>query len=174
MACIFASPGRVMAIEAESLAIPLSMEMDCWPVSAGKQFKAIITSVSVSSQGGFQFMHTLRQYVYLYIFGERVGELQISGLTFAGSCQETNAPPKSGMEVVLAYYNAMRATRRPCPVNIRIGNTAFRGFLLGVQSAITDAESGLGRFMFKFYTPPGDINNIADVQCLGGGSFDCT
>ena len=170
---IFGSPGRVMAIQASELAIPLSMEMERWPDGAGRQFKAIITSVAVSSQGGFQFLHSLRQYVYIYIFGERVGELTVSGLTFSGGCEDNPDVPKSGMEAVLAYYNLMRATRRPCPVGVRVGGTAFRGFLLGVQLAILDADSGLGRFTLKFHTPPGDIASTADIPYYGSGSKTC-
>lgn len=173
---IFSNPGRVVALETPAL--PILVSMTCWD---SRKFKAIITQVSVSNQGGYQFLHSLREYIYIYIFSERIGELAVNGMTFMGDCGDYGEPGNSGIERVLQYYNAMRATKRLAPVVVQIGATTFSGFLLGAKAEITDSDTGLGRFAFKFHFPPDNIatggrlvckNNIPDPFSTQGGCGD--
>ncbi len=159
---IFSNPGRVVAMETSAL--PIRVTMECWN---GKDFKAIITAVSVSNQGGYQFIHSLRDYIYVYIFGERIGELTVSGVTFMGSCDSSTGGGDSGIEAVLQYYEEMRATKRLKPVDVQIGITLFKGFLLSARADITDASTGLGQFAFKFHFPPDNIATGGSITCPG-------
>jgi hypothetical protein len=45
--------------------------------------KVPVTGFALEQQGNYQFLHTLNNFTYCYIFGDRIGELTISGMGFA-------------------------------------------------------------------------------------------
>jgi len=151
---IFQVPGRVAVLP--NCGIPITVSMQCW--KPGYVFRAIITSVSVSNQGGFQFLHTLKNFIYLHTFNERIGEMNVSGITFAGGCDPAN--PRAGIESVLGYYDQLRTTRRYAPIQVVIGRLAFSAFLLGVRADIANADFGLGHFTFRLFYPPPSTANL--------------
>ncbi len=140
------SPGRIVSMD--NCALPISITMQCF--KPGDVFRAIITSIGISAQGGFQFMHTLSNFVFLYVFQERIGSMKISGVTFMGGCGNN---PTAGIEAVLGYYDRLRTTRRYAPINVVVGRLKFKAFLLGVKADIADASSGLGSFSFDLFYP---------------------
>lgn len=176
MPTIFCNPGRLVALSPDAeCALPIQIALECW--GGGQLFRALITQVNVTQQGGYQFIHTLRDRIFMYVFGERIGELVISGLTTTGGCDADDSNPGlAGIESVMAYYQAMRATRRNAPVNISIGRVAFKAFLLSMRTDIADAETGLGHFVFRFHFPPrsatigGIVVNCPDPNGIGGNS----
>jgi hypothetical protein len=81
---IFSSgAGKVVAVDGEAVPVHFAVDGDN---NTFHDLKAIVTSVGLQSQGGFQFMHALREFIYLYVFTERVGEIVINGLAFPETC----------------------------------------------------------------------------------------
>jgi hypothetical protein len=144
------TPGAVVAVA--SSGIPLGMYLEGWygyPV-----FKSIITGFQVTSQSGVQFLHTLRDFIYVYSFGERIGSLTISGISFAYQC-ETGNVAYHGIDYVSAYYLRSRASSYPRPVIAVLGGaTPFAGFLTGMRLGITDTERIVGEFSYEFKVVP--------------------
>ena len=154
MAAIFVSnPGEVVSYKNIG-ALPLSIFVENWP--GYPSIRAIITGVSGSSSGNFNVTHTLQDFIYVYIFGERIGDLMISGLAFAGlGCGTSN---QTGIEQIADFYNKYRISAYGKLLNIQIGlsgSSSLRGFLVGFQPDITNAESQVSQFglTFKTFSP---------------------
>jgi len=153
MAAIFASgPGQVTAITDAGIPITTRIGLDGW--TGAENMKAIITGLSVAAAGNQQFFQSLRNFIYIYSFGERIGELMVTGATFSGSCNFA----ESGFERVLGYYNQARFSRAGVPVSVAIGTTVrFPGFLTGGNFNLGDPISGIGQFALKFNVAPSEI-----------------
>lgn len=68
---------------------------------------SIITSVSINAQNNYQFLHSLENLIYVYSFGERIGELTISGLGWINPRAQsglTNIGVGSGSGGLLSYF----------------------------------------------------------------------
>lgn len=146
--------GRVAAVD--SPGIPMSLFIEGWDGFFG--FKSIITQIKVVAQGGVQFMHTLRDFIYIYVFGERIGQMTISGLSFFISCDET---PCHGLEYVNQYYLDNRVSERATPLTVVLGcGTPFFGFLVGMSLDLNNAEDLIGQFSL-------DLRVIPEESTLG-------
>lgn len=108
--------------------------------------RAIVTQVALDHQGGFQFMHSIQDMVHISVFGERMGEMQIGGLTFLQACNGGG----DGIADVLSYYNNNRVTARGAPATIQLGSVPYQGFLTGVHLDIVKPEAPLGQWAFRF------------------------
>ena len=107
-------------------------------------FNSIITRIGVSAAGNYQFLHTIGNDVYVYVFGDRMGDITLHGLSFAQPCptpsvgRPTTAalPPAPGgvhgFERLFDWYSANRIAATPLPARVRIGaKTTFKGFITG-------------------------------------------
>lgn len=116
----------------------------------------IITSVGTSQGSNFQFMQTLQDNVYVYVFGDKLGELRVSGLVFAGKCEGSDkGSNESGFSKVLKYYttNKISNDEKPgVPMQLQIGSTKFSAFLVNVQTSVDRPVEGLGQFTLSFVT----------------------
>ena len=117
----------------------------------------IITRVGISAAGNYQFLHTIGNDVYVYVFGDRMGQVQLHGLTFMASEDKCNtkdpvkgeAPTphiigagntKHGFELLFKWYTDNRIANRKEPVRVTIGkNTNFRGFVTALTGDVQDA-----------------------------------
>jgi hypothetical protein len=145
--------GRVTAID--SPGVPMSLFLEGWGGYFG--FKSIITQVRVIAQGGVQFMHTLRDFIYIYVFGERISQMNISGLSFFAPCGSANGC--HGLEYVNAYYLFNRVSQRATPVTMVLGcGTPFFGFLVGMVIDLNNPEDLIGQFNLDFRVVPEQSN----------------
>lgn len=164
---IFASaPGRVMQIAGNSLPMTIrfgnfakSGKYDIW--RGFQSFKSIITGLSFQQQSGFQILHTLNQFIYIYNFGERSSDLMINGLCFMANCTDSvnlatgiiSTP--TGLEHVIKFYKQNRLSTSGAPLSFTIGTTiALKGFLVGLRTDMTDPNSGIAQFSMQFKVPP--------------------
>ncbi len=109
----------------------------------------IVTGVSGSNAGGHQFLHTLSHFIYVYVFGERVGDLTITGKTLLYPCHAYGA---TGISAVSNYYLQHGIARYGTPVAVAIGSVGLSGFLVELKSEITDPNSPFGDFSLVFKT----------------------
>ena len=152
MAFIFPSTIGVPSVIQDPKATPatFSATMQGWPGVAGTN--CIITGIQGSTQGNYQFLLTLRNYTYVYVFGERMGEFAVQGVSLAGLCQSF----QDGMTNAITYYNQNAISTTGRPIVLTMGGYATFAFLIGGTFTYHDAQSRLGTFsyMFKTVTDP--------------------
>lgn len=149
-------PGQVVAVQNVG-ALPLTIFLEGWP--GFPAIRAVITNISAHTQTNYQLLHTLREYIYVYVFGERIGDMAIGGLLFSEACVAPGAP--SGIEQLSDYYNQYRLSNYGAPLTVQIGLSGLarvRGFLVGARTDLVDATHQLGQFslILKTLTPEAD------------------
>ena len=100
--------------------------------------------------------------LYIYVFGDRVSEIQVSGIAFAGACTgahtitPTGNGGQSGLSEILEFYRANKISSRPTPVLLRFGDQqhVFQSFLTGCQVEASRPEINLGQFFLRFHAAP--------------------
>ena len=118
--------------------------------------RAIVTQAAVVENGNYQFLHTLNETIYAYVFGDRIGELRISGVCFTLPCTGPNGPT-DGIRQISDIYRRLRiAAPGGEPVRINFGSIDYSGFLVGMNLDVVDAERNLGQWVFRFNTFPGN------------------
>lgn len=142
--------------------------------------KAIVTGFGLRMSSGVTFMHSMRDFVYTYIYGERMAPLTITGVAFAFACERFGEslhnpftgqtlflPSFHGLEYVNAYYNFYRVSSRGAPVVIILGlSTVLYGFLTDADIGMQNAEHKLVNFTFTFKAAP--QSSIIDMVTGGG------
>lgn len=119
-----------------------------WPNKArgGLFFTSICTQAGVVANGNFQFVHTINDTIFVYVFGDRIAELMISGTTFGEPCDGR----QPGIEEIFDLYERDRIAVQAKPLVVSLGSRSFNAFLTGLSAEITDAETQLGQFSFRF------------------------
>lgn len=148
MASIFThAAGMVSRVSTGRPAVPFRVDF-----GAGKNRAFIVTQAAISQQGNYQFLHTLNDMIYVYVFGDRISELQISGIAFAQTCWGGT----NGMDEVLDFYRENRIARRESPCKIRFGaaDRAMWGLLTSCQVEVTRPEITLGQWFLRFHVLP--------------------
>lgn len=145
-------PGRVVAVDSgDDGFLPLGLVVGDLKNDLG--VKGLLTGLSVNGQSGFQIMHTLRQYIYVYTFGERAGEISVSGLAFVGDCRDTGDP--SGLARLFDWYerNRVSTTGKALTVTLTPG-IALKAFLVNFRYDMEDPTISLGKFSMQLVYPP--------------------
>ena len=129
----------------------MALRVDGW--TGFVSMKAILTQLGITETVNSQFLHTLRNYIYVYVFGDRISEMVLGGIAMANP----GCPPgeMTGYELVYQYYQRYRLSNRGLPINIVIGSTIrLRCFLIGFRQEITDPSTGLAQFGLRIrYVP---------------------
>lgn len=166
-------PGAVVAVP--SPGVPMGMFLDGW--GGYLQFKSIITGFEVQSASGVQFMHSLRDFIYIYVFGERIGRVTLTGVSFAHACERLDEaiptpdagiqflPNFHGLEYVLGYYNFAKVSTTGFPITIVLGmSTVLYGFLVGVGVGMQDVDRRVSQFSLSFQAIPQDTITMEQLQ----------
>jgi hypothetical protein len=135
MGSIFISqPGQVAIIRGANT-LPGSISIQ----SNGQQFsdKVIITGFNYGQASHVQFQQSLLNAIYLWSFGEKMGQVRISGLCFSDTCSNTAG---SGVEEVLKYYGDARVSNGHPRVTVLVGAKPIYGYLIGCQIASVSVE----------------------------------
>jgi hypothetical protein len=158
-------PGRVVQLVGPTL--PMSIRItsghnnnlyDQWRGFTG--FKSIITGLSINGQSGYQILHTLNQFLYIYSFGERAADLTITGLSFLANCHDPLSAGgwlavPTGLDHLINFYRRNRLSWRGAPLAITIGAfTTLYGFLVAMRADMNDTVSGISQFSLAFKCPP--------------------
>jgi hypothetical protein len=118
----------------------------------GPSTRAIITQAAIVENGNYQFLHTLNDTIYAYVFGDRIGELTVSGMCFADTC----GVGTSGMKQIIDNYRRNRIGAAGRPVQVSFGETSYKGFLVGMNVDLADPEQMIGQWTYRFNTFPGN------------------
>ena len=130
------------------------------------QMKAIFTRVGLGEMGSFQFNHSLDRDIYLYVFGDRIGELTLTGIAFYDNC--TSRDPRIGMSHVIEWYRRNRVARRAAPIQVTIDpGTTFEAYLLSVRGQTINTAQRLYQFsLIMASVPPDDLDQERDTRAI--------
>lgn len=138
---VFEGPlGRVTAVDDPGVQARVRLlGLPDAPVSYEAQ-RSIITQVTLAQKANVQFMHSMGAHVYVYVFGDRIGQVGLAGLAFADACLPDGSPAaaRHGAELMLRWYRENRVSTRRAPVQVMIGDTAVDGFLTDFTTAVAD------------------------------------
>ena len=150
-------PGSVTVVNDPTLDVPLPVLIGGLVAGAGSgALKCILTDLAVRRGANYQIIHSMSDLIYAYAFGDRVGPVRASGITFPRFCDESFADP-SGTENLLAYYAANNISVTGTPVPIVVGTSGLgvmRGFLVGLDAGIARPQDRIGTFALEFVTLP--------------------
>jgi hypothetical protein len=153
MATLFISqPGQVSVARGD-VTLPATLFLDGWP--GYPAILAAITGYAFNTKGAVQVRPTLGDWLSLFVFGEDPGTLTITGTAFTRGCDA--APSASGVDQLMAYYNANRATKTGRPMSILIGlqdSSRLRGLLSAMRIESASADLQLSQFQLLFTTMP--------------------
>jgi len=127
----------------------------------GETVDGIMTGMSLELSGNYQFLHTVNDFIYFYAFGDRIGALSVSGVSFINACSTGGAnrvAPKSLIDLY-DWYQKKRAKIKAEPINIQIVDdtktASFFGFLTGMRADISDNGMGfIGNWSLRFEVLP--------------------
>ena len=111
----------------------------------------IITTFVLDQAANAQFRPTLQDSIYVYSFGDRMGQLNISGVAFHKTCKDQS--PFSGMKDIIQYYNSKAVSQNVKPVFISFGAFSVRCFLVGYHFSSLDPKLNLVQFELSFAIP---------------------
>lgn len=126
----------------------------------GGKVDGIVTGMSLEMSGNYQFLHTVNDFVYFYAFGDRMGQLTVSGIGFVKTCVQSGQ--KGSLINLYKWYVANRAVRSGGKsVIVRIidntGYATFYGFLTGARIDVNDSAAGfIGNWSLRFEVLPKD------------------
>lgn len=118
---------------------------------------AIITRLTVSQQVNLQFLHTIGNSIYIYTFGDRIGQMGLSGLAFTDICGDGEAAASPGLELMYKWFKDNRASARQKPARITVGKTPLEGFVTGFNADVVDPASMLVQWGITMATLPEKI-----------------
>ena len=120
---------------------------------------SIVNRVTLSQQVNVQFAHMLGSDVYIYVFGDRIGSLSLSGLSFNCACDNDlvftpTTGDESGAERIYGWYTANRTSKRREPVLLTLGKVSIEGFVTGFTEEVIDPSTNLVQWSVNLVTLP--------------------
>lgn len=137
-------PGRVLAMKDPGVqgVLPPLVSL------AGVNFqdrKSIVTRLTLAQETSHQFLHTLGGDIYIYVFGDRVGQMTIGGMCFALDCDRPG-DRKHGVERMLEFYRDNKASKKKDPVTVMIGQTPVTGFVTAFNADVFDHKLNIMQY----------------------------
>jgi hypothetical protein len=112
----------------------------------------LITRVVVAEQANYQFLHTLGNQIYAYVFGDRIGEIGIGGLAYF-DC-DLGFAQRHGVGEALRWYRNHRISRAGERISITVGGENLEGYCTAFRSETQRTEDALQEFYLSFALIP--------------------
>jgi len=120
-----------------------------------KQHQSIITRVTVAHNCNFQFLHTIGNDIYIYVFGDRIGQVTISGLSFTSAGTDDCGNNKQhGFEKIMEWYEKYRVAANQKPIQILIGTKPIEGFVVALSGDIVDPSTRMMQYNLTMMVLP--------------------
>lgn len=116
---------------------------------ASLNFTAPITGFALEQNGNFQFLHTVNDFIYVYSFGDRLGELVMSGVGFVKTCAGAES---ANLSNVFSFYQQNKLFKNG-KMSITLGDlpdATFYAFLTGMRLELQDASTMIGQWSMRF------------------------
>lgn len=150
-------PGQVVMLDDPALSCNTSfMGFDPADPNSGIYFeteRSIVTRLTVSQQVNVQFLHSLGSLIHVYVFGDRMGSVSLSGLSFACECPNG---AEIGAEKMLLWYKRNRASKRATPLRVTIGKSVIEGYVTGFNEDVVDPSMKLVQWGVTMASLPED------------------
>jgi len=139
----------IMNVVATGTAVPLTFTLN--PAIPSSPGHAVVSGVSARTQGNYQFLLTLRNYTYVYVFGEKMGDVVVSGIG-GMECFLSG----HGLTAAMDYYNTYAISITGTPVTLVFAGYSADAFLVGGKFDYMNPKSRLAKFqlIFKTIVPP--------------------
>ncbi len=129
--------GHVAVLPQTGIAVGSIMQIDEWGGFSG--FKAIFTQVQHSYSTNHAVQHMLGDRLHLYVFGDRVGVMELSGLAFFGNCSGND---RTGVYHVQEYWRRNKLSRRAAPLRVTLDSMlVHEGFLCAFRCAMASTSN---------------------------------
>jgi hypothetical protein len=146
--------GSVLQVQTQATnvggTLPFTIQIEDMGIAPGTSPNLIVTQAAIVEKGNFQFLHTLNETIYVYVFGDRIGELRVSGIAFGTPCGGDN-----GINAIMKSYRENRLAEKGGPVTVSFGDDPYRGFLTGMNVDVSDPERQLAQWALRFHSFPG-------------------
>lgn len=110
----------------------------------------IAQSCRLTGAANAQFVPTLSNKIFVYVFGHRMGELTIGGVAVGVGCSG-----EDGTAVLRQFFSANNVSTTGAPIPVRLGNgPAVPAFLVGASVDISNAQTNVGSFSLSFRSLP--------------------
>lgn len=117
--------------------------------------KVIITGIGLNASGNFQFAHSIGNDVHVYVFGDRMGQVQLNGLCFAQTSCGEGGGETHGFENLYQWYATNRLAARKSTVTTILGTkTGFEGFLVDLMGNVADGMTRTIQFKMSIAVLP--------------------
>ena len=147
MAFIFPSKVGRPAVVTDPNAQPVSFSFGLggWPGFGATN--CLLQGVTAQTRGNYQFLYTIGNFTYVYVFGELMGDLMVTGLALAGQCPGGTA---HGMSAAVDYYNTNAISVTGAPVAINFAGLGILAFLTGATFQMSTPKTRIGQFQLNF------------------------
>lgn len=132
MADVFNSRTGYVAVVPGQAVIPGRVKISGFEPTA-----ALIETVDYSQKTNQQFQYALDGSVYIYVFGDEMGNVQVKGMILPILCTGQS----SGLKEVLDFYATNRASKSQALVEVSVGEEVISGFLTALAIAGVGAAS---------------------------------
>jgi hypothetical protein len=112
-----------------------------------------LTGFSLELSTNHQFLHSLDDFIYVFSFGDRVGELTLSGLAFASCVGGSGGANNSQPVAVYNYYLKNRLSVKSTPTLITLGGASSAqliGFLTGMRLEMPNAVNPIAQWVLRY------------------------
>jgi hypothetical protein len=152
-------PGQVVKLDDPAMSCNANF-LSLNPNIAYETERSIITRMTISQQVNVQFLHTLGSLIYIYVFGDRMGQVALSGLSFLCGCEDEaeadSQPTVIGAERMLTWYKNNRASKRATPVRVTVGKTVIEGYVTSFTEDVVDPSLKMVQWGVNLATLPED------------------
>lgn len=119
----------------------------------GAKITAPMTGFVLEQNGNYQFLHTVNDFIYVYAFGDRVGELLISGMGFVKACPGADSAKLCS---VFEFYQTNKISKKG-DLTVTLGDcpdATFFAFLTGMRLELQDPTTQIGQWSLRFSIVP--------------------
>jgi hypothetical protein len=119
----------------------------------GIAFDGIVTGMSLSLAANYQFMHSLDDFIYVYAFGDRIGDLSFNGVGFVNACGGDTV--RMGILRLYEFYKTNSASEggvKILNITLTSGSTSIslRGVLTAVRIDVVEENGIMGYWSANF------------------------
>lgn len=127
------------------------LNVDSFAEDGGTMAGTPVTGFSLDLSTNHQFIHTLDEFIYVYAFGDRIGELTITGIAFFNITQCASNPVATPCNVY-EYYLNKRLSRSLSPSQIQLNGCGISllGFLTGMHMDIPNPQLPIMQWALRF------------------------
>ena len=116
--------------------------------------KSAIMGWTMGENVNAQFTHTMGDDIYMNVFGNRVGQLSIQGISFNSvDCDQG----QHGIVEIIQYYRANRVSSSTQPITVTIGGRGgitIKGALVSASYTANDPENWMVQYALVIATVP--------------------